>query len=253
MPQTRAELEVAALLHDIGRRRGLERDLGEARPALGRRVGAGAHARLPLRADPGDVRGRSRRWRGSRACTTSGWTARATTAAARARELPPAARVLAAADAFQAMTRRARIGRRSARSRPRRSSSARSARAASTRTPRRRCSRPPGPAARGATTCGPPGSRARGRGRAAGRRGLLEPRDRRRLVISRRTAEHHVQHIYAKVGVSSRAGLRSSRTSTSLIARPKMGRPTDARRGGRGEASSRANRGTHLMLARITR
>lgn len=28
-----------------------------------------------------------------------------------------------------------------------------------------------------------------------------------RLVISRRTAEHHVQHIYSKVGVSSRAGL----------------------------------------------
>jgi DNA-binding NarL/FixJ family response regulator len=28
-----------------------------------------------------------------------------------------------------------------------------------------------------------------------------------RLVISRRTAEHHVQHIYGKVGVSSRAAL----------------------------------------------
>ena len=26
-------------------------------------------------------------------------------------------------------------------------------------------------------------------------------------MISRRTAEHHVQHIYAKVGVSSRAAL----------------------------------------------
>jgi len=26
-----------------------------------------------------------------------------------------------------------------------------------------------------------------------------------RLVISRRTAEHHVQHIYTKIGVSSRA------------------------------------------------
>jgi DNA-binding NarL/FixJ family response regulator len=26
-------------------------------------------------------------------------------------------------------------------------------------------------------------------------------------VISRRTAEHHVQNIYAKVGVASRAGL----------------------------------------------
>lgn len=28
-----------------------------------------------------------------------------------------------------------------------------------------------------------------------------------RLVISRRAAEHHVQHIHAKVGVSSRAAL----------------------------------------------
>jgi len=27
----------------------------------------------------------------------------------------------------------------------------------------------------------------------------------RRLTISRRTAEHHVQHIYTKIGVSSRA------------------------------------------------
>jgi DNA-binding NarL/FixJ family response regulator len=26
------------------------------------------------------------------------------------------------------------------------------------------------------------------------------------LVISRRTAEHHAQHIYAKIGVSTRAG-----------------------------------------------
>ena len=28
----------------------------------------------------------------------------------------------------------------------------------------------------------------------------------RRLVISPRTAEHHVQHIYGKIGVSTRAG-----------------------------------------------
>lgn len=37
--------------------------------------------------------------------------------------------------------------------------------------------------------------------------GLSNPAIAQRLVISRRTAEHHVQNIYAKVGVSSRAGL----------------------------------------------
>jgi HD-GYP domain-containing protein (c-di-GMP phosphodiesterase class II) len=37
--------------------------------------------------------------------------------------------------------------------------------------------------------------------------GLSNPEIAERLVISRRTAEHHVQHIYAKVGLSSRAGL----------------------------------------------
>jgi HD-GYP domain-containing protein (c-di-GMP phosphodiesterase class II) len=37
--------------------------------------------------------------------------------------------------------------------------------------------------------------------------GCSNPEIARRLVISRRTAEHHVQHIYAKVGVASRAAL----------------------------------------------
>ena len=37
--------------------------------------------------------------------------------------------------------------------------------------------------------------------------GCSNPEIAERLVISRRTAEHHVQHIYVKVGVSSRAGL----------------------------------------------
>lgn len=37
--------------------------------------------------------------------------------------------------------------------------------------------------------------------------GCTNPEIAERLVISRRTAEHHVQNIYAKVGVASRAGL----------------------------------------------
>lgn len=36
-------------------------------------------------------------------------------------------------------------------------------------------------------------------------RGLANKEIARRLVISRRTAEHHVQHIYTKIGVASRA------------------------------------------------
>ena len=36
-------------------------------------------------------------------------------------------------------------------------------------------------------------------------RGLSNDQIAKRLVISRRTAEHHVQHIYAKIGHSTRA------------------------------------------------
>jgi DNA-binding NarL/FixJ family response regulator len=36
--------------------------------------------------------------------------------------------------------------------------------------------------------------------------GLSNQQIARRLVISRRTAEHHVQDIYVKIGASSRAG-----------------------------------------------
>ena len=35
--------------------------------------------------------------------------------------------------------------------------------------------------------------------------GCSNPEIAKRLYISRRTAEHHVQHIYTKIGVSSRA------------------------------------------------
>jgi HD-GYP domain-containing protein (c-di-GMP phosphodiesterase class II) len=48
--------------------------------------------------------------------------------------------------------------------------------------------------------------------------GLSNPEIARRLVISRRTAEHHVQHIYDKVGVSSRPALALFAIEHDLVA-----------------------------------
>ncbi len=127
----------------------------------------------------------------------------------RARELPPAARVLAAADAFHAMTE----------DRPHRS--ALSAEEAADELKREvRAARLDRDAA-DAVLEAAGGRRARKRdnlrpGGLSEREvevarlvaaGYSNPEIAARLVISRRTAEHHVQHIYAKVGVSSRAGL----------------------------------------------
>lgn len=41
-----------------------------------------------------------------------------------------------------------------------------------------------------------------------------------RLVISRRTAEHHAQHIYSKIGVSSRAGAALFAVQHEIVRRP---------------------------------
>jgi HD-GYP domain-containing protein (c-di-GMP phosphodiesterase class II) len=127
----------------------------------------------------------------------------------RARELSPAARVVAAADAYQAMTE----------DRPHRE--ALSAEQAGEELQRDvRSGRLDGDAVSAVLEAA--GGR-RGRRRDNLRPGGLSEREievlrlvaagcsnpeiATRLVISRRTAEHHVQHIYAKVGVSSRAGL----------------------------------------------
>jgi DNA-binding NarL/FixJ family response regulator len=40
----------------------------------------------------------------------------------------------------------------------------------------------------------------------------------RRLIISRRTAEHHVQHIYTKLGVSTRAAATLFALENDLLA-----------------------------------
>ena len=127
----------------------------------------------------------------------------------RARELSPATRVLAAADAYQAMTqerphRRALSADQASEKLQREVRAGRLDRdavsavldAAGGRRPRRRDNLRPGGLSKREIEVA--------RLVAAG---CSNPEIATRLVISRRTAEHHVQHIYAKVGVSSRAGL----------------------------------------------
>ncbi len=138
----------------------------------------------------------------------------------RARELPPAARVLAAADAFQAMTeqrphRVALSAEQAAEELKREARAARLDREAAAavleaagraRARRRDNLRPGGLSERQIEVA---------RLVAAG---YSNPEIAARLVISRRTAEHHVQHIYAKVGVSSRAGLALFAHEHDLVA-----------------------------------
>lgn len=127
----------------------------------------------------------------------------------KARDLSPAVRILAAADAFHAMTQdrphRRALGAEQAADELRREV---------------RAGRLDGDAAAAVIeAAGGPRRRKRDTLRPAGlserevevarlvAAGLSNSEIAERLVISRRTAEHHVQHIYAKVGVSSRAGL----------------------------------------------
>ena len=127
----------------------------------------------------------------------------------RARELPPAARILAAADAYQAMTQERphrpaltadhasdELGREARAGRLDPDAVAAVLEAAGQRRPRRRADlRPAGLSERQVEVV---------RLVAAG---CSNPEVAERLVISRRTAEHHVQHVYAKLGVSSRAAV----------------------------------------------
>jgi HD-GYP domain-containing protein (c-di-GMP phosphodiesterase class II) len=137
-----------------------------------------------------------------------------------ARELSPAVRILAAADAFHAMTQ----------DRPHRSALLPEEAAAELQT-EVRAGRLDGDAAAAvleAAGAGRPRRRDNLRPGGLSERevevarlvaaGYSNPEIAKRLVISRRTAEHHVQHIYAKVGVSSRAGLALFAHEHHLIA-----------------------------------
>jgi HD-GYP domain-containing protein (c-di-GMP phosphodiesterase class II) len=126
-----------------------------------------------------------------------------------AREQPVAVRILAAADAFQAMTqprahRAARTGEEAAGELRRESAAGRLdadcvaavlEAAGAARPGRRRDLRPAGLSEREIEVL------------RLVAEGLSNAEIAGRLVISRRTAEHHVQHVYAKVGVASRAAV----------------------------------------------
>ena len=137
-----------------------------------------------------------------------------------ARELSPAVRILAAADAFHAMTQ----------DRPHRPALGTEEAAAELQR-EVRAGRLDGDAAAAVLEVAGAGRpRRRDNLRPAGlserevevarlvAAGCSNPEIAERLVISRRTAEHHVQHIYAKVGVSSRAGLALFAHEHDLIA-----------------------------------
>jgi HD-GYP domain-containing protein (c-di-GMP phosphodiesterase class II) len=128
--------------------------------------------------------------------------------ACRARELSPAARILAAADAYQAMTQErphrpalapeeaaAELVREARAGRLDRDVVGAVLEAAGQRRASRADLRPAGLSEREVEVV---------RLVAAG---CSNPDIAERLVISRRTAEHHVQHVYAKLGVSSRAAV----------------------------------------------
>ncbi len=162
---------------------------------------------------------RSSRSPGWPGCTTSGSTAPATTARRPQPRSRCRRRILAAADAFQAMTQ----------PRPHRPARDPEAAAAvlvgggrrpagSTQTPSRPCARPQVSRSGGAGP-GPSGLTDRQvevlRLLAAGHSNREIAR---RLSVSPRTAEHHVQDIYARIGVSTRASAALYAMQNDLLA-----------------------------------
>ena len=206
--QTVDRLEVSALLHDIGRvavsnaiwekpgpLTGAEWEQVRTHPYRSERILATSTALEPMARVAGMHHERLDGSGYHRGC--------------RARELPPAARVLAVADALHAMTQE----------RPHRA--ALSAEQAAEELEREVHAGRLDPDAAGAVleAAGRRRARRRDKLRPGGlserevevarlvAAGYSNPEIANQLVISRRTAEHHVQHIYTKVGVSSRAGL----------------------------------------------
>ena len=152
------------------------------------------------------VRARWPRWARSPSSTTSASTARAIRAGSPATRSRRPGRILAAADAYHAMTeprphraaRTADGGRgRAARGRPRR------ARSTATR-PTPCCARRATASSAGASWPAGLTSREVEVLRLLVR-GLSNKEIAEQLVISRKTAGNHVEHIYAKIGVSNRA------------------------------------------------
>ena len=205
-PLTIRQLHVAALLHDVGRagvsnavweKRGplttAEWEQARLHAYLSERVMAASAALAPMAVIAG---GHHERLDGSgyhRGC--------------RGPELAPAARVLAAADAFQAMTQ----------PRPHRADMG-PAQAAETLEREAHAGRLDADAVAAVLeSAGRPEVRRRHDLRPGGltdreievlrlvAAGCTNPDIGHRLGISRRTAEHHVQHIYTKIGVSTRA------------------------------------------------
>ncbi len=190
-----------------GRLGRLERDLGQAAdrytPA---RDGAGAAAPVSHRTHAGVRRRPSHRSAPSPSSTTSDSTAPATHVERRARRSTPAGQILAAADTYHAkleprphrgeLTPEEAASHLAPRSRP----------AGSTVTRSRRCSRRRATAVRRTSRRGRAGSR-RARSRCCGSRRAGSPTGRSPTgsSISRKTGGNHVEHIYAKIGVSNRA------------------------------------------------